>query len=71
MTSAIPALPPTSQKPFRFTQRWAVDPEADMRALLLSHGAPSDSNTVMHLLSHENAGEELKAIVRRARAPAM
>lgn len=74
MTSATPAatsaLPPTPQKPFRFTQRWAVNPEADMRALLQSLGAPSDSNTVMHLLSHENPSEELKAIVQRARAPA-
>lgn len=70
MTSAIPDLPPTPQKPFRFTQRWAVDPEADMRALLQSVGAPSDPNAVNHLLRHENPGDELKVILQRLRAPA-
>jgi hypothetical protein len=70
MITSAPALPPTPQKPFRFTQRWAVDPEADMRALLQSVGAPADPNTVAHLLSHENAGDELRMILHRARAPA-
>lgn len=65
-----PAVPSMPTKPYRFTQRWAVDPEADMRALLQSVGAPSDPNTVMHLLSHENPGEAFNTIVRRARAPA-
>ena len=70
MTSATPDLPSTPQRPFRFTQRWAVDPEADMRALLQSVGAPSDPNAVNHLLRHENPGDELKVILQRARAPA-
>lgn len=70
MMSANPSLPPTPQKPFRFTQRWAVDPEADMRALLQSVGVPADSNTVNHLLTHENPGDEFKVILQRARAPA-
>jgi hypothetical protein len=69
MTSATLALPPTARKPFRFTQRWAVDPEADMRGLLQSVGAPADPNTVNHLLSHENPGDEFKVIWQRARAP--
>ena len=66
------ALSPSPNPPrrFRFTQRWEVNPEADMRALLQSVGAPSDPNTVMHLLSHENPSEAFNAIVRRARAPA-
>ncbi len=70
MTSATPDLPPTPQKPFRFTQRWAVDPEADMRALLQSVGAQSDPNTVNYLLAHENPGDEFKVILQRTRAPA-
>lgn len=73
MASAAPAatstLPPTHQKPFRFTQRWPVNPEADMRGLLQSVGAPADPNTVNHLLSHENPGDEFKVILQRARAP--
>jgi hypothetical protein len=66
---ATTALSSTPQKPFRFTQRWAVDPEADMRALLQSAGAPADPNTVNHLLTHENPGDEFKVTLRRARAP--
>ncbi len=65
-----PTSPSAARKPFRFTQRWAVDPEAEMRTLLQSLGAPADSNTVNHLLSHENPGDEFRVIMRRARAPA-
>lgn len=68
--AAAPTVPSTPQKPYRFTQRWEVNPEAEMRALLQSLGAPSDPNTVAHVLMHENPEEEFKAIVRRARAPA-
>lgn len=59
----------SSPKPYRFTQRWAVNPEAEMRFLLQSVGAPSDPNTVALVLSHEHPGDEFKAILRRARAP--
>lgn len=73
-SAQVPQLPTPPQptphpKPFRFTQRWSVDPEADMRALLQSVGAPADPNTVNHVLSHENPGDEFKVILRRARAP--
>lgn len=67
-TSPISNNPPM---PYQFAQRWQVNPEADMRALLQSVGAPSDPNTVMHLLTHENPGEEFRMILRRARAPAV
>lgn len=68
--AAAPKVPSTPQKPYRFVQTWVVNPEAEMRALLQSLGAPSDPNTVAHVLMHENPEEEFKAIVRRARAPA-
>jgi len=71
LMNAPTALPSTPQKPYRFTQRWAVDPEADMRALLQSVGAPADPNTVNHLLTHKNPGEEFKVILQRARAPSV
>ena len=71
LQSTMPPMSPSvAPKPFRFTQRWAVDPEAEMRTLLQSLGAPADSNTVNHLLSHENPGDEFRVIMRRARAPA-
>jgi len=69
-SETAPAMPSTPQKPSRFTPKWVLDPEAEMRRLLQSAGAPSDPNTVTHLLTHENPGEELKAIVQRARATA-
>ena len=69
-SEAAPAVASSKQKPYRLTRRWAVDPEAEMRGLLQSVGAPSDPHTVKHLLTHENPGEELKVLVTRARAPA-
>lgn len=67
-SETAPAASSTPQKAYRFVQR-AIDPEAEMRALLQSVGAPSDPNTVAHVLAHEKPAEEFWAIVHRARAP--
>ena len=67
VTSAVPSTP---QKPSHATQPWVFDSEAEIRALLQSHGAPSDPKTVAYVLMHENTIEAYRQIVGRARAPA-
>jgi len=68
-SEAVPLAPSTPPKPNRVNQEWTLDPEAEMRALLQSHGAPSDPKTVAYVLTHENSIEAYKQIVGRARAP--
>ena len=63
------AAPSNAQQLSRATKSWVLDPEAEMRALLQSHGAPSDPKTVNYLLSHETPFEALRAIVRVAQVP--
>ncbi len=69
------SLPPITKSvaakvPAQTPAQWTLDPEAEMRALLQSHGAPSDPKTVTFFLSHENPGEAFRAMVRGAGASA-
>lgn len=65
------AAPSTAQKPSRSNKPWVLDPEAEMRRLLQSHGAPSDPKTVEYVLTHEKPIEAYKAIVRGAQVPTL
>lgn len=49
---------------------WVLDPQAEMRALLQSYGAPSDPKTVAYVLMHENSIDAYRQVVGRVRAPA-
>ncbi len=61
--------PPTTQKSNRPTTPLVLDPEAEMRRLLQSYGAPSDPKTVAYVLMHETPIEAYRAIVREAQVP--
>jgi hypothetical protein len=66
---ALAAAPSTAQKPNCATEPWVLDPEAEMRRRLQSHGAPSDPKTVAYVLMHENTIEAFRAVVRGAQVP--
>ncbi len=57
------------QKPNYASKPWEIDPEAEMRRLLQSRGAPSDPKTVAYLLSHENSIDAFRAIVGGVHVP--